>query len=260
VNSTISQNNASSTGNDSAGGGVHLEDDGKVTVVASTLGNNNASLGTAIAAEGGKATLKASIADSFSTNAICGPLGGTIKTRGYNILGQTPVTCLGGNNSNRDKVADPLLGGTALDNGGPTTTYALPLESPAINFVPTKKCRTAKKEDQRGTERPAGKACDAGSYERTKCGGELVGADFDFGTPGNDNMSGLAGIDLLAPSAGSDKYSSFDGNDVLCGGTGNDTLKGGNDDDTLDGGKGKDSCDGGSGNDSGKSCEKEKSL
>ena len=260
VNSTISQNNASSMGNDSAGGGVHLDDDGKVTIVASTLGNNNASVGTAMAAQGGKMTLRGSIIAAVPVGPICGAVGGKIKTRGYNILEFTPVTCLGGKHSPRDEVADPLLGGIALDNGGPTATYALPPGSPAINFVPKKKCKPAKKEDQRGTERPAGKACDAGSYERTKCGGELVDTDFDFGTSGNDNMSGLTGIDLLAPSAGNDKFSSFDGNDVLCGGSGDDTLKGGNDDDTLIGGKGKDKCDGGPGNDSGKSCEKGKSL
>ncbi len=260
VNSTISQNNASSTGHASSGGGIYVEDLSKLTVKASTMGNNNASDGTAISAVAGRATIQGSVLDSFSANPNCDETGGSIKSKGYNVLGLDPGTCLGGAKSNTDLVADPLLGGIALDNGGPTATYALPTGSPAIDFVPKKKCRPAKQEDQRGTERPARKACDAGSYERTNCGGELVGANFTFGTPGKDNMSGLSGIDLLAPSAGADKFSSFDGNDVLCGGTGNDTLKGGNDDDALIGGKGKDDCDGGSGNDSGKSCEKEKSL
>ena len=64
VNSTISQNAASETGHDSLGGGVHLDDDGKVTIVASTLGNNNASVGTALSAQAGKMTLRGSILDA----------------------------------------------------------------------------------------------------------------------------------------------------------------------------------------------------
>ena len=49
------------------------------------------------------------------------------------------------------------------DNGGPTDTIALKKSSKAVDRVPVNGCPTV---DQRRADRPAGKKCDAGAFER----------------------------------------------------------------------------------------------
>ena len=128
---------------------------------------------------------------------------------------------------------------------------SIPAASPAFNLVPVKRCKVDRKSDQRGAERPAGKRCDAGAYERTKCRGVLVDASFTFLSAGNDNDSGLNGDDLSHPQRGT-TGSQLGGNDILCGGSGKVRLTADKGNDKLDGGPGTDTLDGGPGNDRGR--------
>jgi hypothetical protein len=67
--------------------------------------------------------------------------------------------------NNTDLKLDPA---GLQSNGGPTQTIALKKVSPAIDFIPkgTNGCGASVKIDQPGVERPQGKRCDAGAFER----------------------------------------------------------------------------------------------
>jgi hypothetical protein len=52
--------------------------------------------------------------------------------------------------------------GPLQNNGGPTETHAVPLDSVAIDFVPASLCPGS---DQRGTPRREGWDCDVGAYQ-----------------------------------------------------------------------------------------------
>lgn len=264
ANSTIGGNVASFTGHSSSGGGIAVTGDVALGVTATTFSNNNASFGTQISAlSGGEMEVAGSILASSSNSVPCAQSSGKIKSKGYNVLDAQPppsAACLDGQASAKDVIAEPEISVIPFNNGGPTATHSISADSPAIDLVPKSKCIGAGKSDQRGVGRPAGKGCDAGSYERTTCAGSLISGLSIFGTAGKDDLSGTAGVDVFAPSAGADRINGGDGDDRICGGSGDDRLKGGDGADQLVGGKGSDDCDGGPGNDSGKSCEKEKSL
>src|SRR5262249_29821477 len=59
---------------------------------------------------------------------------------------------------------NPLLGPLA-DNGGPTKTMALLVNSPALNKIPAASAPTV---DQRGTARPFGGTSDIGAFEANR--------------------------------------------------------------------------------------------
>jgi hypothetical protein len=97
--------------------------------------------------------------------------GGVSKPTNCGLSASGPITSLGSNvDSGTDclfgKAADvsstdPLLG-PLQDNGGPTDTFALRANSPALDRVESN-CPAL---DQRGVTRPQGPACDAGAFER----------------------------------------------------------------------------------------------
>lgn len=62
----------------------------------------------------------------------------------------------------------------------------------------------------------------------------------DYGTGGNDLLTGGDGPDILFGQSGNDRLRGNDGNDLLFGGPGQDQLEGGGDDDQLFGGEGRD--------------------
>ena len=263
VNSTFGFNTADSTGNPSQGGAIMAGPDGTVTVHHSTFASNGASDGSAVATEEsadpeqapGRAAVRGSILYAPG-QTVCAELGGTVVSKGFNVIDPgPPAGCLTGPASDKDVLADPEMLPIPQDNGGPTDTFALDGSSPAVDLVPTRKCRPAKRSDQRGAERPARRRCDAGSYEHTRCLGEEVGVGWIFGTPRKDKLFGLSGDDDFAPSAGNDKVKAGPGEDVACGGSGSDTLRGDEGNDRLDGGRGTDTCDGGPGADEAKACE-----
>jgi hypothetical protein len=61
-----------------------------------------------------------------------------------------------------------ILGGLA-NNGGPTKTHALKLNSPALDVIPSGDpgCVPGTDTDQRGIDRPQGVNCDIGAFERS---------------------------------------------------------------------------------------------
>jgi len=263
-NTTMAGNSASSNGAASQGGAIAVEGDTTMNVFGATLADNIASQGQEVhARNGATANVGGSILASIGNGQVCAQNGGTIRSKGFNVLDDQPplaAACMDGPKSAKDEIAEPNISFVATDNGGPTFTYVISDSSPAVNLVPKRKCRAAGKTDQRGVERPSGKGCDAGGYERAKCGGIVLDEDAVYGTPGKDVLTGSNGAELFAPSAGADILVGLDGDDRMCAGSSNDKLKGGEGADTLDGGKGEDNCNGGPGNDSGKSCEKRRSL
>lgn len=109
---------------------------------------------------------------------------------GYNL--ESPGnTCGFGQPGDRPNVADPRLG-PLTDNGGPTFTHLPALASPAINTAGVE-CPA---EDQRGTARPQGIACDIGAVEAVvpgACNGTVGGGS------AADAVNGLpAALGLLA--------------------------------------------------------------
>jgi hypothetical protein len=262
VNSTIAGNQANSTGATSQGGGLAVEGSSVAEVFGTTFADSDASQGEQIHAENG-ATLRVggSILASIGNSVICSEDGATVRSTGYNVLDLAPVGCMDGPKSANDEIAEPQISFVAFDTGGPTFTYSFVAgSSPAINLVPSSECSAAAKSDQRGVERAIGPGCDAGSYERAVCAGDLIDGSSIIGTPGPDELRGTSGLDVFAPTAGADILSGVGENDKVCGGSGGDTLKGGTGEDVLVGGKGRDDCNGGPDDDTGKSCEVEKSL
>ncbi len=149
VNSTFADNRASNTGST-----FHV--DAEATLNNVTIFSVS---GTAIKIDG-SVTLSNTILEAGV--AVC---GGTLESAGNNIFFGDMTNCTVTGDTASDQVgADPLLGGL-LDNGGPTTTQAIPAGSPAID-AGGDDCES---HDQRGIPRPLGGGCDVGAYERIPC-------------------------------------------------------------------------------------------
>lgn len=201
VESTISTNDAPGTATlPGSGGGIYSEG-GSVTVINSTISNNladgpNHPQGGGILANSANLTLKSTtitnnfasegsgvyfhstaprvltigntiIADNMANldchfDAVLGS-GASIDDQGYNLLGSTFGGCGFVHGVNNNIVGDPGLEPLA-DNGGPTQTHALALDSEAIDAG-----NTTLPTDQRGEGRPAGAADDIGAFESHAC-------------------------------------------------------------------------------------------
>lgn len=83
---------------------------------------------------------------------------GTPTSLGHNIdSGNTCGFTATGDLTNTNPLLGPLQ-----DNGGPTATYAIPVNSPAVNAGDNAVCPPT---DQRGVARPQAGRCDIGAYE-----------------------------------------------------------------------------------------------
>jgi Ca2+-binding RTX toxin-like protein len=79
----------------------------------------------------------------------------------------------------------------------------------------------------------------------TTCFRQLtVPQQIQFGTSGDDSLTGADGTDLIFGKDGTDNIAGLGGVDCLFGGAGNDTVLGGLNSDTIAGGEGDDSLDG----------------
>ena len=169
-NSTISGNEAASQGgSNSQGGGIR--NTLNLTLDSVTITDNGADEGGGVffsTIAPGTLTIKNTILAGngfgdcyFSTTNN----SATIVDQGYNLVqADDPLhPCGFVNGVNNNIVAVPLLEPLA-DNGGPTQTHALSIDSPAIDngstTLPT---------DQRGVSRPAGAAADIGANESLAC-------------------------------------------------------------------------------------------
>jgi hypothetical protein len=153
INSTVSGNNF---GAGVTAGGMYNA--GELTITTSTVVDNHA---YAVGGIYGSVTLKNTIiANNTSSSFPDGNCLGSITSNGYNL--SSGISC-GLNGTGDLSNTNPLLGPLA-DNGGPTWTYALLPDSPAIGQIPREQCAVTT--DQRGVNRPQGAFCDIGSYER----------------------------------------------------------------------------------------------
>lgn len=155
-NSTITENRADSDGNGTGdGGGVAL---------SLAFGMAGYSVDTSN-------TILADNIDGGGEAPDCWAAGGTVRGRGYNLLGN-PAGCV----FDPASVLTGNISGSALlfplaANGGPTDTHhPIPI-SPVVNAgnpaVPGSGPYTCATTDQRGYARPFGSACDIGAVEVT---------------------------------------------------------------------------------------------
>lgn len=193
ANSTVSNNSANYQG-----GG--LLNAGTAELINATVTGNNAGddvgetagqAGGGVAnGEGGVLSLARSL---ISGNTVTGDgaevaiLGGAVSSNGYNVFshsGQTTAAAIGAltlDPSDANASSDAtnvalaaILSAALANNGGPTTTHALPAGSPAIDRAPSDNCAAYPTDniDQRGLPRNLdGNAadtlneCDAGAFE-----------------------------------------------------------------------------------------------
>ena len=178
TNSTFSGNQAVGAAGDGQGAGGAIFNAGTLsmlTVTNSTFSGNEATGGVpiagAIANTFGTVSLKSTIlADGSPHN--CG--GGSITDAGYNISDDNScgfTMAPGGTSVNNSMTLhlDPL---GLQNNGGPTNTIALELDSEAVDFIPVANCTDQSAvpltTDQRGFPRPDfgnPRFCDAGAFE-----------------------------------------------------------------------------------------------
>ena len=174
TNSTVAGNSAESMAGMVQGGGVLVALDisdtepSKVNIVNSTIAGNSVGAG---GVGGGLAVYNPTpgvVTTLTVTNTIvanntgpagpsdCGPV--TVVSD-HNLSSDS--SCLFADPGSKQGV-NPLLG-PLQNNGGPTDTMALLLDSPAIDAGTNAGCPAV---DQRGTVRPQGAACDIGAFER----------------------------------------------------------------------------------------------
>jgi hypothetical protein len=212
-----------------SGGAVLSDRGGTATITNSTIVGNTQNLSTSMAGSvagvigntSGTVRLRGTIIASNTTN-LGGNCTGTITDEGYNLEDTTPSTC-GFSSANNDIVgSDPKLG-LLQNNGGPTQTMALAVDSPAIDKVPADVDCPAT--DQRGVPRPIGPACDIGSYERGFLfTGFLAPVDnpntFNFVKAGGSvpvkfQLGGNQGLDIIAAGSPTSRQIVCDSNAVL---------------------------------------------
>lgn len=174
-NSTVSTNTARTIG-----GGIYTGSNSNLTLLFSTIANNEIVDGTAgglwvdnlVSSTTLKATIIANNVAPF--NPDCEDVVNTIVTEGYNVLGIGDGCANLVDGVNNDQVgssATPLDARISnLDNnGGPTMSHMPLAGSVALDTVPGTECvdllMVAVDDDQRGMPRPANTNCDSGAVE-----------------------------------------------------------------------------------------------
>ncbi len=152
TNSTFSGNTASIRG-----GAIY--NNNNLTITNCTFSENASGFGGAAIENSNVGTLN--YTNTIIANSIIGEEGfecnnneGTIGINSENLVEDGSCDALFS--------GDPLLGPLA-DNGGPTQTHALSVDSTAIDNAQLTFCPAT---DQRGVSRPQGEGCDIGAYER----------------------------------------------------------------------------------------------
>jgi CSLREA domain-containing protein len=151
-NSTVSGNTAEDLG--SQGGGIHSR--GTLSITASTVANNSASVGGGIYVVAPPSGASMSAQNSLFSGSSGGACGGPAV--GFDAVNNvvSDDSCQFKDPTNLQSV-NPQIGPLG-DNGGPSDTHALLPASPAIGRASS--CATF---DQRGFARVA--PCDSGAYE-----------------------------------------------------------------------------------------------
>lgn len=200
-NSTISYNTIIGAG---SGGGV-ISGNGcpsSVDISNSTLYENQSDGSGGFGGQGDGIAALSNANIRIKNSLVANPARGhgadcalvTPTSLGHNIFSDS--TC-GQNVSAGDLIVPNMPLGPLTDNGGATPTHALMAGSPAIDAVPVADCTnvtgTPILNDQRGALRPAGAACDIGSYEYN---GRLDGLISYWPADGNTD-------DVVGPNNGS---------------------------------------------------------
>jgi hypothetical protein len=156
---TLSITNSTVVGNEYVG---ILNDEGTTTVTATTVSSNKYD-GTNIENENGIVSLAGTIVAKGGSRGDC---TGDITDAGYNLDDDDSCGFLATHHSQSGVRADL---GPLQNNGGPTSTLAPALDSPAINQIPlgtsgngVSLCPGV---DQRGVTRPQGSQCTVGAVE-----------------------------------------------------------------------------------------------
>ncbi len=161
MNDTFSKNSASERGGGIFNTAPMVSDaqPGRMHANHVTVAYNRAPAGGGVAVSGGVLKVKNSIVALSTSGGDCDIAGGSLSGVSENL--DSDDTCPGFTLKD-----DPLLDALA-DNGGPTQTHALKLDSPAIDAAPD--CTTIAgavvSVDQRAHARPVGPFCDLGAYE-----------------------------------------------------------------------------------------------
>ena len=171
VNSTISGNAAGPTPSVGTGdgGGIYMGGGSPTLSLSNVTLASNTAIGSAgnLYLFSGAASAKDTIiglgtaSDSGTQNCN----GAVVSSLGYNLEDRNQCGLAGtGDQTN----TDPLLG-ALQNNGGPTDTQGLSLDSPAVDHGNPAGCTDASNAllsvDQRRLTRPQGLACDVGAYE-----------------------------------------------------------------------------------------------
>ena len=155
LNSTLSGNSAT------LGGGLYNE--GVVKLIFSTVTENAADMngGGLFLAESGEAELRNTLIAGNTADVMAVDIMGDVISRGGNLIGDSNDSR--GYQSNDLLDADPLLV-PLMDNGGPSLTYAIQANGPAVDVTDCTDIDGMNVEaDQRGAER--GGRCDIGAFE-----------------------------------------------------------------------------------------------
>ncbi len=174
VNSTIASNQAADYWPSGVpyGGGIANVGSGTVMLSNTTVSKNSAVIHTPFGSAGtygGGVYNQGATGMTFQNSILAGnTLGGnctgTMNSMGFNMSSDATCSFSG---SGDQKSIDPKLG-ALQNNGGPTSTMALPAGSPALNAGNPNGCTNGGTQllttDQRGMPRPNPGACDMGAY------------------------------------------------------------------------------------------------
>ena len=164
TNSTFSGNWVGQSADAPGGrGGAIFNNDGSLNLNHVTITENRAGEGGGLVSVGAAANVQNSlIAGNFANVTTSSDVDALLNSGGGNLIGIFDGST--GNSSDLTGTVgsplDPLLDALA-DNGGPTRTHALLVDSPAIDAAVASTVST----DQRGVSRPQGSAADIGAFE-----------------------------------------------------------------------------------------------
>jgi CSLREA domain-containing protein len=142
-------------------------------------------------------------------------VGPEISTNGDNVFDTSTGCPPAGTDQNLNLVLDPLA-----NNGGPTSTHGLALNTPLLNDITPQSCTNAlgaspaiAARDQRGFPRTVDGGCEAGAIEVMSCQGQAATI---IGTSGQDLIPTTAGNDVVVGGNSDDTIQASAGNDRIC--------------------------------------------
>lgn len=187
INSTISGNTATT------GGGIYTVI-GIVSLSNSTIAFNSANSGGGIGSFNTALDARNTIIARNAGATSAPDISGTIKSNGYNLIGNTAGSAITGETTTNLLNVDPLLDPLLRNNGGATRTHSLRLNSPALDAGSSVAGFAA---DQRGLQRPfdipsvpnaTGDGSDIGAFERQASDITIV-TQFDYEGDGRADVS-----------------------------------------------------------------------